>query len=56
MDKEDVNMKLIRALVKKMKEINYLEAKLSLYSMFLTPDEKSAADAYARALKGSDHK
>lgn len=50
---DELNTQLIKALVRKIKEINLLETRLALYEQFLTSEEKEAADNYAQILRRS---
>ena len=49
--KEDNEMRLIKSLIDRGREIDFLKTKLVLYEAFLTPSQKKSADAYAEELK-----
>ena len=55
---EEFKRRMIKALLKKIKEIHDLETKLAIYEILLTDEEKQAADLFTQVIlkksKGGD--
>lgn len=47
---EDLNDRMLKALVEKIEEIHELETKLVIYEVLLTDEEKQAADLFTQAI------